>query len=111
MLGKIQKYIIISRRKPDRIPRSDISSWADNIKYSRLNLDNKLNFTHHIKLISQQAIGILIIFYPLLNRSSNLSLRNNMLISKLIVLPTLKRISPLTQTNHRRFKIQFKNDR
>ena len=65
--------------------RLDIFLWTDNIKYLGLNLDNKLNFTHHTNFISLQGICMLIKLFPLLNRSSNLCLQNKLLICKSIV--------------------------
>ena len=86
--------ILLTRRRPDSIPRLDICPWTENIKYLGLNLDTKLTFTHHINLITHRAIGALIKLFPLLSRNSQLSLHNKLLLYKMIIRPSMTYASP-----------------
>lgn len=61
--------------------------WARKVKYLGVMLDDKMTFRPHIKQVRDRAAFIMGRLYPMLNRSSKLSLRNKTTIYKACVRP------------------------
>ena len=90
---KKTKIIMLLKRRPQLsdgivcqgvlIPRSE------QVKYLGLTLDKKLNFKTHINSMCRPNIGIAALcrLFPLLSRKSALSVKNKLLIFKMIVRP------------------------
>lgn len=77
---------------------NNIINWTPTnrtIKYLGLNFDTRLNWKQHINIKTQQAKIKLIQLRPLLNKHSQLSIHNAILIYKSIIRPTLLYACPI----------------
>lgn len=91
--------IIFTRRRP--IVNSNILinnksvEWSSSVKYLGVILDTRLTFTKHIDTQCHKAIGILVKFFPLLNKNSNLNVKNKLLLYKSVIRPVLTYAAPV----------------
>lgn len=91
--------MILTKRRPQfnsiiKVNGKNIE-WSYNLKYLGLHLDPKLNFTNHLKQISQKAYQTMFRLYPLFNKRSNLSVSNKLLLYKLCIRPILTYAAPV----------------
>lgn len=84
--------IFFTRRRAKRFHRvrklrfdDIVIDWSKKLKYLGLILDRKLLFDEHIKYSNERAQKYIMILYSLINRRSQLSLRNKLLIYKSII--------------------------
>ena len=62
-------------------------TWQPNVKYLGLYLDKTMNFKAHIDYVIEKAQKAIKILYFILNRKSELDLRNKLLIYKVVIRP------------------------
>lgn len=88
--SKTQAIYFTRRRSQRFLPQVSLEfdnyliSWNQNVKYLGIILDPKLKFKDHIQYITKKTQAMIRILYPFINRRSNLSLDNKMLIFKSI---------------------------
>lgn len=87
---KTQAILFTRKRKPEYLPQTNLSfnshsiTWDSKVKYLGVTLDPKLTFNAHIGYITQKINLLTRTLYPFINRNSNLSLHNKLLIIKSI---------------------------
>lgn len=82
---------------------------TDNVKYLGLTLNTKLSFTKHVKQILRKANAGISILYPLLCRSSDLSIKNKRTLYSMCIRPILMYASPIWSntciTNYKKLQV------
>ena len=105
-VNKTELVIFSQRTRKEKLTElkmNDVKiSIKDEAKYLGVTLDNKLKFTQHIKNIIQKANMSISKLYCLINRKSNLSLQNKLIIYKMIIRPTLLYASPIWSNTSKR---------
>ena len=87
---KTQSIFFTRKRSPVFLPSTKLKvnghevSWSDNVKYLGIYLDKKLTFKHHTDQIKSKFNLAIKLMYPLINRKSDLSLENKIIIVKTI---------------------------
>ena len=85
--------LFFTRRRTLELPGRNINvfnnqiQWETNVKYLGLYLDKKLTFNKHIEYVIQKAQMGIRILYPLLNRKSELNIKNKLLLYKVAIRP------------------------
>lgn len=105
--------IIFTKRHPsinkNMIVNNKTIDWSDSVKYLGVLLDSRLTFTKHIDTQCNKAIGILVKLFPLLNRKSNLNIKNKLLLYKSIIRPVLTYAAPVWSntcaTNYKKLQV------
>lgn len=69
--------------------------WDNTLKYLGLYLDKKLTFKCHIECAINKTEKIIRILYPLINRKSQMNIRNKLIIYKAILRPVLTYACPI----------------
>lgn len=91
--------IIFTKRRPVVNKNITVNNktieWSQSVKYLGVILDSRLTFTKHIDTQCNKAIGILVKLFPLLNRKSNLNIKNKLLLYKTIIRPVLTYAAPV----------------
>ena len=59
--------------------------WSDKIKYLGAHLDTKLTFAYHVKDTEKTFSTAIKLFYPLINRKSELNRENKLILVKVII--------------------------
>ena len=85
--------IIFSKRRPIlnlnvRINNIEIE-WSNQVKYLGITLDKRLTFTKHLENTVNKCLGLITMLYPLINRNSELSLKNKLLLYKSCIRPII----------------------
>lgn len=84
-------------------------TWSSKVKYLGIWFDQKIRFHHHIEYIVEKTQKQIKILYPLLCRSSKLSIKNKILIYKMIIRAAIVYGCQLwkhaAQTNRKRLQI------
>jgi len=62
-------------------------NWVDTIRYLEMTLDKRLTWSPHIEQVSRRTAQKMGLFGPLLNRRSDLSIRNGVLLYKQLIRP------------------------
>ena len=62
-------------------------NWVDTICYLRVTLDKRLNLSPHIEQVNRRTAQRMGLLGPLLNRRSDLSIRNGVLLYKQLTRP------------------------
>lgn len=92
---KTQAMFLTRRRSQQFLPDRKIRlsnkeiDWKNELKYLGLILDKKLTFQKHTEYSNERSQKYIKILYPLINRKSDLSIQNKMLIFKCIFRPML----------------------
>jgi Reverse transcriptase (RNA-dependent DNA polymerase)/Endonuclease-reverse transcriptase len=111
--SKTEAIMFTNKRKikqisPIIINKSKIP-WLPEVKYLGLILDSKLNWSKHIKHITNKCNNAICLLYPIINRKSKLTSKNKLLLYKTILRPLITygcaAWSPLTKTNFRKLQI------
>lgn len=88
--NKTQAIFFTRKRSTCNLPRSFLElsghsiPWSDNVKYLGVLLDKKLTFRDHILFVKNKFNIAIKLLYPLINRNSNLSFANKILLYKTI---------------------------
>ena len=106
--------IIFTKRRPildvNVCLNNYVIEWSSSVKYLGVILDSKRTFTKHINYAADKALKLLLKYYPLLNKKSNLSTINKLNIYKTIVRPAMLYASPVwsmtCNTNFSNLQIQ-----
>jgi hypothetical protein len=91
-------FVKNERRVPK--PRSlrlfgELIEWVDTARYLGVTLDRRLTWSKHIDQVKKKAAQRLGILGPLLNRRSNLSIRNGVLLYKQLIRPMMDYACPV----------------
>ena len=70
------------------------------VKYLGVMLDNKLNFSEHIRHSVKKANKAKALLYNLINRKSDLNLRNKLILFKAIIRPTMMYAAPVWSSTY-----------
>jgi hypothetical protein len=107
--------VFFTKRRTRELPTSDLSldghsiPWTDRARYLGLILDKKLTFSPHFDYVSDRVQKLTRILYPLINRRSNLSLDQKVLLYKAVFQPTILYSSVVwrgcAETHKRRLQI------
>src|SRR5215468_1562918 len=83
--------------------------WVDNTRYLGVTLDKRLTWSSHIGQVSKRTAQRMGLLGPLLNRWSELSIRNGVLLYKQLVRPLMDYASPVwrsaARTHVRRLQV------
>lgn len=74
-------------------------SWANNVKYLGVIFDPKLTFQCHIQNIIKKINIAIKLMYPIINRNSQLSLENKIIIVKVIFQPIILYACPAWESS------------
>jgi len=101
MLAKQTLFFFTRKRCQSSLPQRSLHlngtdiKWLDSIKYLGIHLDPKLTFQQHINCTLDKISKTIRILYPFINRRSELSLDNKILLVKQIFIPILTFGSPV----------------
>lgn len=90
--GKTQAIFFTRRRSPCYLPSTRLRldthqiSWEESVKYLGVIFDKKLTYRDHVKYITEKVNIAIKMLYPLINRNSNLSKENKLVIYNSIFL-------------------------
>lgn len=98
---KTQIILFPLSQSPKHKPNSKIViegnaiEWSPHVKYLGLTTDEKLLFSTHVNNTRTKCLILLNRLYPLINKTSKLSLTNKLAVYKQIVLPVLDYAAPI----------------
>lgn len=98
---KTQAIYFTRKRKDCFIPQRKIRSgnnellWEEKVKYLGVILDTRITFKHHVSYIVDKFKRSIRILYPFINRKSQLSLGNKLIIFKVIFQSILLYAAPV----------------
>lgn len=100
-VDKTKAIFFTNKRKTCFIPNSNIKLynsdilWVDTVKYLGLHLDKRLTFKEHVGKIIDKINKTTKILYPFINKKSNLSRDNKLLLMKVIFQPIILYACPV----------------
>lgn len=100
-MNKTNAIFFTRKRKRSSLPSRDINflgssiSWGDSIKYLGMTLDRKMTFKPHTEDVCMKVSKCIHALYPLINRKSQLSQFNKLLIFKVAMQPILLYAAPV----------------
>jgi len=87
----------------------DSIEWVDRTRYLGVTLDTRLNWSPHIEQVRKRTAQRMGILGPLLNRKSDLSVRNGVLLYKQLIRPMMDYACPAwrsaARTHARRLQV------
>lgn len=92
---KTQAIFFTQKRAQQHLPNRNLVvcnsniDWENNVKYLGMQLDKKLLYITHINSILKKLDTCTHIYYPFLNRNSKLSIKNKMIMYKVVFLPIM----------------------
>lgn len=101
---KTQAIFFTKRRSIPYIPTSDLSingckvKWTKQLKYLGFTFDKSLIYKDHITQTINRVNSLIKVLYPLINRKSQLSIENKLLIFKMIFQPVMSYAAPIFAT-------------
>ena len=91
--------ILMTKRRPfltGTIRQKNVEiPWSNDVTYLGLKMTKTLNYSSHIKLVTDKAIGMLVALFPLLSKESSLSTTTKLHIYKAVIRPMLTYAAPI----------------